>query len=90
MRTKSPSRRLSMGMLPLCKFLCPPKKAVPRHHCNTEDGKEGDCPIILGKSEECQFMEESGMAQSTKSKKPQIADWIGKPSQLWHWVKKRI
>lgn len=39
-----------------CKFLVPGSKStIQRPHCDMGDGREGDCPIYLGKSDKCKF-----------------------------------
>lgn len=38
-----------------CVNLVPPKKDVPRPHCNMGDGREGECWIYLGKKAHCNF-----------------------------------
>ena len=37
-----------------CGNLVPATEQIRRQHCDMGDGREGDCPIILGKSDYCQ------------------------------------
>lgn len=50
-------RELRVSLAKTCKFLVPATKNVKRPHCDMGDGREGDCPIYIGKTNKCQFTE---------------------------------
>jgi len=58
-----------------CIHLSPPKEKVKRWHCDMGDGREGDCPIFLGKSEDCNYLnwkEETTMSEEHDADNPYI------------------